>query len=88
MGIDFENDCVEVSGGESAAGSDADQPVENRPRLYQPGIEVAFRGERLKLAGFFRPNLKVMLLGRDDFFNYFKVSFDQRRLRFTLERYP
>ena len=86
LGIDFMGECDEISG-VTAAGSDTNHPPELRPRRYAPGIEVVFEGDRLRLHALFRPGLPLILLGREDFFSYFKVCFDQPQHSFSLERF-
>jgi len=56
--------------------------------IWQAGLEAEIQQMRMRI------HLKTafsetpfVLLGREDFFNAFKVAFDQRAQRFTLERY-
>jgi hypothetical protein len=54
------------------------------------GIEAQIQpmnNMRIPLSATFLEGLDVTLLGRDDFFQAFKVDFDHRRLTFWLEPY-
>lgn len=57
--------------------------------IWDPGLEAEVQalGRRVKLNAAFCDGLPVVILGRDDFFAEFKVSFDQRAQTFTLETY-
>jgi hypothetical protein len=84
LGIDFDA-CEKIAGLSAAGATDADD--ENAPRVWEPGVEAIILGRKIRLGAVFRPNLPIILLGRDDFFHTFKVSFDQRRKTFTVEPY-
>jgi hypothetical protein len=55
--------------------------------LYQPGVDAITFGKKIHLAAFFSPGLPIALLGREDFFRYFRASFDQRAETFDLHAY-
>ncbi len=78
LGIDI-SACEEVVG--NTAGGDATK------YHYPPGIDAIVFGRKIHLAAFFSPGLPLALLGREDFFQYFRASFDQRSLCFDLEAY-
>lgn len=80
LGIDPEADCVEVPC-ITAAG-------EGTQLAYPDGIEAVILGERLPLSATFNPGLDCVLLGRRDFFDWYRVLFDQRSKSFTLDPYP
>lgn len=80
LGIDFDADCEPIVGN-TASGEDRTQ------RAYVPGIHGLLMGHNIPLAAIFNPMLPVALLGREDFFGFFKVAFDQRRQRFRLDIY-
>ena len=84
LGIDL--DQCQPMPGYTAAGKD-DAEDENCPRLYAPGLDAVVAGHKVHLHALFRRGLPVILLGREDFFEYFKVSFDQRRKSFVIEIY-
>jgi hypothetical protein len=42
-------------------------------------------GHKVPLGAIFNPAIPIALLGREDFFDYFRVSFNQRRRTFRLE---
>lgn len=50
-------------------------------------IQSELLGKTLNLTAQFEAKLPVILLGRKDFFSVFKVNFDQRKSRFSLEAY-
>jgi hypothetical protein len=50
-------------------------------------LEANFRGESFDLIAAFMPGLKIPLLGRNDFFEHFKVSFNERDSKLTLTTY-
>jgi hypothetical protein len=60
-------------------------PTARRSPARQLGARP-FSTSTNRAAGF-NPELPVVLLGRLDFFNHFKVLFDERARIFTLERY-
>lgn len=78
LGVDL-TDCIETQGN-TAGGAAAKY-------LYPPGIDAIVFGRKIHLAAFFSPGLPLALLGREDFFNYFRAEFDQRSLSFQLEAY-
>jgi len=78
LGIDLAS-CEATKG--STAGGTADK------YLYRPGIDAIVFGRKIHLAAFFSPGLPLALLGREDFFQYFRASFDQRSQSFQLDAY-
>ena len=50
----------------------------SQPRRWAPGVDALVLGQKIHLEAVFRPGLPILLLGREDFFTYFKVSFDQK----------
>lgn len=77
LGIDTESDCLEQEG--STAGGATKQ------YLYVPGVHVLFLGKKLLLSATFAPLCPHVLLGREDFFRYFKsIGFDQEREKLHL----
>ena len=56
-------------------------------RHWPAGIDANFWNRTIHLDIFFRDAEIPILLGREDFFRYFKVLFDQRNERFQLEPY-
>jgi hypothetical protein len=79
IGIDLANDCVE-SPGNTAGG-------ETTNYVYEQGVEAIICGEKRRLMAIFNDGLNVILLGREDFFSYYKILFDQHAKTFTLEAY-
>jgi hypothetical protein len=78
LGIDHEKDCLEFEGG--TAGGPAHW------FLYEPGIRATFFDKTLHLGATFAPHCQAVLLGRQDFFRYFKtVAFDQGDEKLFLE---
>lgn len=79
LGIDLDRDCVlkpcGTAGGETTG------------YAYPGDVEVIVLGKRLTITPTFNKGLDVVLLGRRDFFFWFRVTFDQRAKTFTLERY-
>lgn len=80
LGIDFMNDCAELEG-RHAGGIDRSQ------RVYRGHIHGNLMGCKVPLSAVFNPNMPFALLGREDFFAYFKVEFDQRAQTFRLKAY-
>jgi hypothetical protein len=78
LGIKLALSCCEKTTAETAGGA-VDCWV------YPQGIKALIAGEEIYLKASFCDGLKVPLLGRRDFFNAFKVMFDQRGRSFTLE---
>lgn len=85
LGIDY-TACTPIRG-ITASGPDHAENESTWQRYWPPGIDVVFWNRTLHLQAFFRPAEIPILLGRDDFFTYFKVLFDQRNERFQLEPY-
>jgi hypothetical protein len=79
LGIDLQNDCT--SRGSNTAGGKTTNFV------YAPGVDVLFWGRKLHLNAAFNPGLPIILLGREDFFSHYKVTFDQQANLFTVEPY-
>jgi hypothetical protein len=53
--------------------------------LHEPGIYVSILGRKLHLGACFAPKCPIVLLGREDFFRYFRVAFDQAQETFRVE---
>ncbi len=85
LGIEFDK-CDQFAGVTAAGQDDQNKPA-NLPRRYAPGVDALVMGHKVHLEAVFRPGLPVILLGREDFFQEFKVFFDQRKKTFRLERY-
>jgi hypothetical protein len=79
IGIDVKKDCEACPGG-TAGGTTTNY-------VYAPGVHAIVRKEKHTLKAVFNDGLGVILLGRDDFFSYYKVFFDQRAKTFTLTPY-
>ncbi len=79
LGIDLGCDCTAESC--NTAGGAA------KNHVLPAGIEAVMLGRYIRLAAAFNELLPFALLGREDFFGSFKVAFDQRGERFTLEAY-
>lgn len=78
LGIDPVADCVPQEC--STAGGTITQFA------YAPGVHVLFLGKKLLLSATFAPECPHVLLGREDFFMYFKsVNFHQAKQKLTLE---
>lgn len=80
LGIDIAEDCVAVTA--RTAGGQVQNFECNR------GIEVVIVGQRLTLRAAFSEGVPWVLLGRDDFFHHFDVSFKHREQQFTLSLPP
>lgn len=81
LGINPTADCVPLDC--STAGGPATQYA------YPPGVHVLFLGKKLHLTATFAPECPHVLLGREDFFMYFKsVSFHQSKQKLILEAAP
>ncbi len=80
LDIDIQCDCVERPCG--TAGGEASGYV------FLGDIEAMVLGERLPLSAIFLAGLDFVLLGRRDFFDWFRILFDQRAKTFTIERQP
>lgn len=85
LGIDWDA-CTPIQG-ITATGTDDENDESNWPRVWGPGIKAVHAGETLHLSAMFRPDLPLILLGRDDFFAHYKVGFDHRNQKFSLEPY-
>ncbi len=79
LGIDLDADCDEQDG-DTAGG-----PVVQK--VYEPGLDALVFGRKVHLDAVFQERLPVVLLGREDFFNEYKVAFNQRRLTFRVDSY-
>jgi hypothetical protein len=77
LGIDL-GDCEPITG--QTAGGPAGQ------HRWKPGLEATVMERKIHVEGFFAETA-LPLLGREDFFSHFKISFDQRKRRFRLEVY-
>jgi hypothetical protein len=84
LGVDF--DACEPRAGITAAGPD-EPDGDSTPRLWPAGVDALVMGHKVHLNALFRPGLPLILLGRHDFFEEFKVAFDQRSKTFRLRRY-
>ena len=82
LGIDL-GECAAFAG-VTAAGKDA---ANAQPRRWPHGVDALILGQKIHLEAVFRPGLPILLLGREDFFTYFKVSFDQKAKIMRLESY-
>jgi hypothetical protein len=78
----------EMCGAPKVDGSVAGQEREPLYR-YTDGLEATIGEWRIRLAAQFwtRPNSHPILLGREDFFRYFRVTFDRETRTTTLEVY-
>jgi hypothetical protein len=79
LGIDLTADCEEMVG--MGTGGKVEQ------YHYTAGIHGLVFGHRVPLDAIFNAHLPVVLLGREDFMQYFKVSFDQRQKTLAIEPY-
>lgn len=80
LGVTLDPSCCEEKEAMTAAG----------PTViwaYKPGLQVAVEGVAHLLKADFCSGLDVPLLGRRDFFDKYRISFDQRAKTFTLEPY-
>lgn len=80
LGIGLDVSCCEESTAETAGGTVVCW-------IYRPGIKAWVAGREHHLKASFCEGLEVPLLGRKDFFNAYKVTFDQRAKSFMLEPY-
>ena len=88
LGIDWD-DCTPVPG-ITAAGADDLEDQSLWPRVWTPGVDAIFMGEKIHLSAMFRivkEGTVPILLGRDDFFAHYKVCFEHRERRFSLMPY-
>ncbi len=79
LGIELHADCT-LSVAETAGGKVACW-------IYKRGLTVFAADTTHHLKASFCEGLKVPLLGREDFFEGYRVTFDQRTPSFTLEPY-
>lgn len=79
LGIDLDDDCEEASSRTAGGMATCYE--------YPAGIEAIILGHKVTLQASFNRDLPWVLLGRDDFFSYFKVSFEHRAQQFTLRLY-
>jgi hypothetical protein len=79
LGIDLAKDCSERQSN-TAGGTTINY-------MYEPGIDAIVMGRKIHLQASFNPGLPVILLGREDFFALYKVTFDQRASSFSVEAY-
>jgi hypothetical protein len=84
LGIELE-ECPPFAG-VTAAGKDGANVAE-QPRRCAEGVDAIVLGQKIHLEAVFRPGLPIVLLGREDFFDYFKVSFDHKAKTMRLESY-
>jgi hypothetical protein len=85
LGIDWD-ECTPVQG-ITASGADDPSDDSRWPRVWPPGVDAVFAGKRIHLSAMFRLDLIPILLGRDDFFAHYKILFDHRNHKFSLEAY-
>ena len=72
LGIDVRSECITQHG--TTAGGSATQ------HFYVPGVRALFLGKEFAFSAIFAPQCPHVLLGREDFFRYFKsVNFDQAK---------
>jgi hypothetical protein len=88
LGIDLDLDCITVQP-TVALGAPHAGAHELVHYAYADGLWVEILDDRLLLPTVvFCKSLAQTLLGRRDFFHHYLVAFDQRNLRFFLERLP
>ncbi len=81
LGVDVSTDCIEQEG--ATAGGSATQ------YFYVPGVTALFLGKKMLLSATFAPLCPHVLLGREDFFRYFKsINFDQENEKLRLVGAP
>lgn len=80
FGIDLEKECTQETG------ITASDP-ESAQYVFTPGLMAQIEDVQLPLAATFMQT-PLVLLGQEDFFSRFKVTFDHRRQRVTLKPYP
>lgn len=88
LGIDWE-ECTPIPG-ITASGADDAEDQTLWPRVWAPGVDAILMGEKVHLSAMFRivqVGTVPILLGRDDFFAHYRVSFEHRDRRFFLEPY-
>jgi hypothetical protein len=87
LDIDLETECVKLRPTVAVAIPRNVDDDEHVHYVYPDGLWVEILGERLLLPTVsFCKGLTQSLLGRRDFFPHYLVAFDQRNLRFFLER--
>jgi hypothetical protein len=79
LGIDLQKDCS-AQASNTAGGTTTNYS-------YVPGIDAIVMGKKVHLSAAFNPGLPVILLGREDFFALYKITFDQAANSFTVEPY-
>jgi hypothetical protein len=85
LGIDLSK-CEPIPG-VTASGEDDPDDESSWQKCWTPGIDALFWGQKVHLHAYFRDAPIPILLGREDFFRYFKILFDERAQRFQLEAY-
>lgn len=85
LGIDLAA-CTPIPG-MTASGEDDPNDQSTWMRYWPAGIDAQFWNRAIHLDVYFRDAEIPILLGREDFFTYFKILFDQRNERFSLEPY-
>jgi hypothetical protein len=75
LGIDLDSECSTETG--MSSGGDTEN------RVYRPGLQGEVFGHRFKMDATFS-NTPMILLGQEDFFMHFHVSFDRPAKEFTL----
>jgi hypothetical protein len=75
---------VDVTRCEKATGMTAGGPSSRY--IWEEGLQTTILGRELRLRGVFGA-CPVILLGRGDFFDTFRVAFDQREKTFSLDPY-
>jgi Aspartyl protease len=85
LGIDLAA-CAPVRG-LTASGADDEEDESSWMKHWPPGIDTKFWNRTIHLEVFFRNAEIPILLGREDFFRCFKVLFDERNQRFSLQPY-
>lgn len=85
LGIDLAA-CIPIRG-MTASGEDDPEDQSTWMRHWPAGIDAHFWNTTIHLDAYFRNAEIPILLGREDFFWCFKVLFDQRNERFSLEPY-
>jgi hypothetical protein len=88
LGIELDRDCMKMRPRVALGTPHAGEP-ERFHYAYTDGLWVEVLGEKLLLdTVLFCADLAQTFLGRRDFFRHYLVAFDQRNLRFFLERLP
>jgi hypothetical protein len=88
LGVDLDSDCAKVQPTVALSAPHVGEQ-ERLHYVYADGLWVEILDDRLLLPTVvFCKDLAQTLLGRRDFFHHYLVAFDQRNLRFFLERLP